>query len=334
MENVNVNLENPLGDIFDVGDNVEKQVNGNFNKPKFNEDNYLNTKLDSGEFSKEIRIRIVLTPDIDGKNKVAIPIKIHNLMLNSKQQQAKLITKNSKFKSFICLNDKHLSNKDERGCPLCNKMKELFNEANTIGETDKNLRKALCQQAYKFESKTAYIVRCIERGKEDEGIKFWRFNKRDDGAGPFDVLKGLAYQYKTELNVDLFDYIQGHDLVLTLTKDPDPTPGAPEKTAITIKAALKSTPLSDNQEQINAWVNDEKDWRDMYRSKSFDYLSIVADGESPVWDKDKGKFVVWVDSEELKKRNQDIEQTAAEELKPTVVLDGTNETEIDSELPF
>jgi hypothetical protein len=92
--------------------------------------------------------------------------------------------------------------------------------------------------------------------------------------------------------------------------------------------------LSDNQEQINAWVNDEKDWRDMYRSKSFDYLSIVADGESPVWDKDNGKFVVWVDSEELKKRTQDIEQTAAEELKPTVVLDGTNETEIDSELPF
>lgn len=328
----NVNENNP----FDEGRKKQKNVEQT-KKQEFNEENYLNTRLSDKEDSKTITIRLVLTEDIDGKSKVAIPVEVHSIKLNEKQQRAKTIA-NGKFKSFICLNDPHLEYHDDQGCPLCNKMKSIFDEAAATTQKGSPEWKAMCKQAYKFDSKTAYIARCIERGHEDEGIKFWRFNKRDDGSGILDKLKNM-YALRKSRGIDMFDYNNGFDIILTLSKDPDPTPGAPDKTVISIDADVLPSTLADTQEQIDAWVNDPKDWRDMYRSKSYDYLKIVADGESPVWSKELGKFVEWRDPEELKKEDAETTAKAVAELKngsnqeavPTQQVDTTIE---DEELPF
>ena len=102
----------------------------------------MDVRLDENEDEREFNIRIILTKDIDGKDKVAIPVETHSIMLNDKQQKAKTISK-SKFKSFICLNDAHLGVSDSRGCPLCNKMHELFDEANTTCAKNKMVKKRL-----------------------------------------------------------------------------------------------------------------------------------------------------------------------------------------------
>lgn len=329
----NVNENSP----FDEGRKKQKNVEQT-KKQEFNEENYLNTRLSDKEDSKTITIRLVLTEDIDGKSKVAIPVEVHSIKLNDKQQRAKTIA-SGKFKSFICLNDPHLDYHDERGCPLCNKMKSIFDEAAATTQKGSAEWKSMCKQAYKFDSKTAYIARCIERGHEDEGIKFWRFNKRDDGSGILDKLKNM-YSLRKSRGIDMFDYQNGFDIILTLSKDPDPTPGAPDKTVISIDADVLPSALADTKEQIDAWVNDPKDWRDMYRSKSYEYLEIVANGESPIWDKSLGKFVEWRDPEELKKEEAETTAKAAAELKDTAstVTNATTvttvEQESDEELPF
>lgn len=333
-ENVNSN-ENYVDDIFDEGKKKMPKQDGT-KKTEFNEKNYLNTRLGENETEREFSVRIILTKDIDGRDKVAIPIETHSIMLNDKQQKAKTISK-SKFKSFICLNDPHLTNNGDShdDCPLCKKMKELFDEAQTTSTKGSAEWKAKCKAAYKYESKTTYIVRCIERGKEDEGVKFWRFNKRDDGSGIYDQLLDIAKLYLKH-NIKVYDYKTGYDIVVKLTKDVDPTPGAPEKTIVKVQADVVSSPLAATQEEIDAIVNDPKDWRDMYSAKSYDYLKLVADGESPVWDKKTQKLVAWVDPEELKRRSAEAEQAAAQELKPTQkpVTPVVENNEVDEELPF
>lgn len=302
-EDVNQN-ENEL---FDDGCGNQQQVQSQQQKKVFDTKNYLNTRLADGEQKRTVNIRIVLTEDIDGKKKFAIPVNIHSLKLSLNQNRQNKVAKGG-YKSFICLNDHHVKDDlGQNGCPLCQKKFKIFEEANNVD--DVNIKKAICKQAYSYDTKTSYIVRCIERGKEDEGIKFWRFNKHDDGSGPFDVIKEMWTTYHNA-NMNIFDYQNGIDLILTLTKAPKKNENSSEKTAIKIMADVKPSPLG-TDEQIQMWVNDTKDWKDMYRAKSFEYLALIADDKTPVFNTELKKWVAWKDINEQEK----IEQVAAQELK-------------------
>ena len=312
-------------DLFDEGVNNKPNTQP---QPKvvFDEKNYLNTRLADNEQKRTINIRVVLTEDIDGKKKFAIPVSVHSLKLSVNQNRQAKVAKGG-YKSFICLNDTHV-NSDEKGCPLCNKKNEIFAQANAVD--DANEKKAICRQAYSYDTKTSYIVRCIERGHEDEGVKFWRFNKHDDGSGPFDTIKELWENYHNS-NINIFDYKNGYDLIITLTKSPNKkNPNAPDKTAVKIMTDVNPKPLG-TDEQIDAWVNDQTDWKDMYRAKSYDYLEIIAEDKTPVFNVQKGKWVPWTEENE----NEKAEQRAAEELRETAKPQPTFQpTDDEEELPF
>ena len=100
-------------------ENPKRTNTGNDGKNKvvFSEKNYLNVRLAPNEKSRIVKIRIL--PIKPGTNKIALPISIHSLKVD-KQIAA------SGFKTFLCLNDEHLSLHDDRGCPICNKSKEYF----------------------------------------------------------------------------------------------------------------------------------------------------------------------------------------------------------------
>lgn len=307
-EDVNQN-ENEL---FDDGGGNQPQVQPQQQKKAFDAKNYLNTRLADNEQKRTVNIRIVLTEDIDGKKKFAIPVNIHSLKLSLNQNRQNKVAKGG-YKSFICLNDHHVKDDiGQNGCPLCQKKFKIFEEANSVD--DVNVKKAICKQAYSYDTKTSYIVRCIERGKEDEGIKFWRFNKHDDGSGPFDVIKEMWMTYHNA-GINIFDYQNGIDLILTLTKAPKKNENSPEKTAIKIMADVAAKPLG-TDEQIQMWVNDTKDWKDMYRAKSFDYLALIADDKTPVFDAENKKWVAWKDVNEQEKAEQEAAQELKEQPKP------------------
>jgi hypothetical protein len=307
-EDVNQN-ENEL---FDDGGENQPQVQPQQQKKAFDAKNYLNTRLADNEQKRTVNIRIVLTEDIDGKKKFAIPVNIHSLKLSLNQNRQNKVAKGG-YKSFICLNDHHVKDDiGQNGCPLCQKKLKIFEEANSVD--DVNEKKAICKQAYSYDTKTSYIVRCIERGKEDEGIKFWRFNKHDDGSGPFDVIKEMWTTYHNA-GINIFDYQNGIDLILTLTKAPKKNENSPEKTAIKIMADVAAKPLG-TDEQIQMWVNDTKDWKDMYRAKSFDYLALIADDKTPVFDAENKKWVAWKDVNEQEKAEQEAAKELKEQPKP------------------
>lgn len=349
--------ENDNQVYWDEGKQKTNRNQNQYRKVEFNASNYLNTRLAKGEKSRTTRIRVILTKDNDGRYKAAIPVEVHSLKLSENQNRMKKVSE-SGFKSFICTNDSHVDDGSGRMCPLCRKMKELFSEANNI--TDPLERKAMCKKAYSYDSKTAYIVRCVERGHEDEGVKFWRFNKRDDGAGIFDELMAMymTYRYPTDENgneyfmydtdgarkvnpdyimpsdgewEDIFDYTNGRDIKIVMTQSLTKADGAPEKTSVKLVVEPKQSPLSQNQEQAEAWINDEKDWRDMYRVKSYDFLSIIADDKTPVFDRNAGTFVPFVTQEELDTDNsEDVLKYNAAETDETV----PENTDDEEDLPF
>lgn len=275
------------------GNAIEEQWNARQNggntatNSTFDPTIYLNTKLEDGVNEKIVRIRILPVSSTDSN--IFLRLKTHSLKVDHE------IAKNG-FKSFICLNDEHIANGGNRhNCPLCNKAQELFDEAKKQREKgDTNLSLTLFKQACSFKYKYTYIVRVIDRDHEDEGVKFWRFNENSKGEGCYDKLMAI-YNTRREQKPDgtyynIFDLMEGRDIVLTIKRVFDTKGNDTGKSSINITDGNFSKPLSQNIEQANAWINDEKKWSDAYRIKDSDYMAIVADGRIPVKDRETGKY--------------------------------------------
>lgn len=142
------------------------------------------------------------------------------------------------------------------------------------------------KMARSYRSRDFYIVRLIERGKEHEGVKIWRFKKLYDGSGIMDKIEPIMKHYGA-----FFNPVEGRDLVISVKKDPTKKNYTKPVYVISAIMAGNTSPLSSDNEQIMTWLNDSATWRDRYAKKSVEYLRIVAQGDVPVWDTKLNKYV-------------------------------------------
>ena len=294
-------------------------------KPKvgFDEKNYLNLQLKPGEKKKEVRIRILPFRNDEEYFQSFDNFKAFFVIYAHSLKVSKEISK-SGYKSFICHNDANIKDNYD-GCPLCEKSKEIYAKANNSQiEAEK---KALLSEGSKFKAKKMYIVRVIERGHEDEGVKFWRFNAHVGGDGFFDRLEELYTIRNSESmkatgkRYNIFDLKQGRDIIITLKYDEEK-----QKTVVSASSITDAgfpTPVADTDEQIMEWVNDEKLWSDMYATKSNDYLEIIANGGIPVFNTKKN---CWVDKNIKDDDEKDEEETNEQEVVTT--------EDVEKDLPF
>ena len=262
-------------------ENGKNRENNEEKKPEFDAKNYLDTKLENGVDERSITIRILPVSCDNGDFKIAV--KTHSLKVNKR-------IANSGFKSFLCLDDPQVPNYDPNvQCPICAKVNYYFEEARKCRESDPIKSKELYKKACSMRNKTTYIVRVIERGKENEGVKFWRFNENTQHKGAYDMLMTLYKQRKKDMeeagdfNYNIFDLDNGRDIVLTLTR----TERADGQEGVTMQITDKSInkPLTNDIELGNSWINDVKKWYDAYAVKSAEYLTIVANDMIPYKDR-------------------------------------------------
>lgn len=175
-------------------------------------------------------------------------------------------------------------------CPFCEAREELLA---TGKESDKELAK-------KYNARKMYVVKVIDRENEEWGVKFWRFNHDYRKEGIFDKIHGLLTALKT--NKDITNVTTGRDLAISIQRNQNKIP------VVTSIAAQDATPLSEDAEQAEKWLNDARTWEDVYSVRTYDYLEIIVKGGVPVWDKDEKKFV---DKEALK---ADSSSTQEEEI--------------------
>ena len=192
-------------------------------------------------------------------------------------------------------------------------LNEVYDELMSTGkDSDKEL-------ARQYRPRKFYIVKVIDRDKEQDGPKFWRFKHNYKQEGIFDKIIPI---YKAK--GDVADPDKGRDLILELTKAK--TPKGAYYTVIQTVMYDDPEAIHQDAETMDSWVNDELTWEDVYSKKPTEYLEALARGETPRWDSDAGKYIYGDSSE--------AEVTIGGNKKEEKVLDPQVNDDVDDELPF
>lgn len=262
----------------------------------FNTKNYLNTRIEEGKTEKTITIRL-LPMDLETGNPF-VKVHYHNVKVPKDMADGK-----KPFKSYICLSRNADIDHEKYGnkCPYCELSKAAYDKSKT--ETDPVKKEEWKKIGNSNLAHESVIARCIERGNEKDGVKFWKFNLRLDKQDPYHSIINLYNQRKKEGIENILDIYNGYDLTITF-KDGEPTP-PPQ-----IIDAKNPSPLSTDEEEMKKWIYDSKKWQDVFTPKSYDFLALVSEMRVPWFDKSKNQ---WVDKEVYDKEHGD--ETKAEEEK-------------------
>ena len=232
------------------------------NKPKFEKSkdakvydlkNYFNTFIEKEVKSATKEIRIL--PTGDGSTPF-VEMYGHKVQIEGE------------WKTFACL-------KHEKGeaCPFCEAREALLA---TGKDSDKELAK-------KYNAKLMYIVKLIDRGNIEEGVKFWRFNHDYRKTGTMDKIHGVLLSLKKDR--DITSATNGRDLSINITRDQN------NKPVVSSIIPQDSSVLSEDAVEAAAWLADNRTWEDVYSVRTYDYLEIIVKGGVPAWDKEAKKFV-------------------------------------------
>lgn len=279
-----------MGNLVDLPNITPESINfdgeGKSNNG-FSSKNYLDTRLKEGETEKTLTIRL-LPMDLKTGNPF-VKIHVHNVKVPQE-----LVRKGQKpFKDYICVSKTHDVDHETFGrkCPFCELNSAAYKES--LEATDPVEKKRLQGISLDNLAREAVIVRCIERGKEDEGVKFWKFKIRTkDKSDPYNQILKL-YQLRKEAaekkgkTENILDLYEGRDLNITITADGTSAPQVVDDS--------DRSPLSTDEEQMRKWIYDEKKWQDVFTCKPYEYLKLVSEMRVPWYDKEKG---IWVDKEE------------------------------------
>ena len=251
---------------------------------------YFAAILKDNEKQGQKRIRILPTPDGSSPFK---EVWFHEIFIDGKWQKFYDPAKN-----------------DNERSPLS----EVYDELMSTGkDSDKELAK-------QYKPRKFYIVKVIDRDREEDGVKFWRFKHNYKQEGIFDKIIPI---YKAK--GDVADSEKGRDLILELTKAK--TPKGAFYTVIQTVMYDDPTYVHEDEDTMNGWISDELTWEDVYSKKPLEYLESIARGETPRWDSDAGKYAY---------SNNEVSNVTMGGGKKSIndVKDPQSNDKVDEELPF
>lgn len=282
-------------------DKILKQYEEN-SKPKkggsntFDIKNYFSTYLPEGTNKATKTIRI-LPSNRNGETPFS------ELFIHAKEVDGK-------NRKFACLKEMY-----DKACPFCEAREELYASGE---DSDKEIAK-------KYYPRRTYVCRIIDREKEDEGIKFWRFNHDFRNQGTFDKIIDIV---ASKGDVTLPE--TGRDLNINIKRDQN---GNCVISSITYE---DESPIHEDSEKATEWVNDEKSWEDVYSVKPYDYLEIIVKGGIPIWDKENECFIDKVSQEE--EETHDNQNDLDKEMEEETIGNEVDATDLDEDdeddLPF
>lgn len=272
--NVNINSDDVVKQHNEIIESSQKQKS----KTNFDTKNYLQARLEEGVKEKNLTIRLLpFTPEGGSPFK---KVWIHSIRVNKE-------VASSGWKMMPCL-EKNAEDDTACECPICKVSRhaqELQRAANNEAQ-----KKKLGEVAFANKPKQAWVVRCIDRDHEEDGVKFWLFNSSSKQQGIYDHMMNL-YDIRNKSgkkkgnDYNIFDLNNGEDFIITITRGDD------GKTIYKVVDEGMPSPLTDDFEKGMSWINDQKKWTDVFPPKSPDYMRILVEGGVPYFDKDKQQYV-------------------------------------------
>ena len=291
-----------------------KSNNNSSNKPRLTQEErmkkYFTTHIPDGVQSAQKVIRLL--PAVEGGN-IFEQIKGHSIQVDGKWQK------------FIC---PEFANNEP--CPFCEARKSLYEAG------DENSVKI----AKQYKQKDMFVLKLIERGKETDGPKFWRFNRDFTNQGVMDKIVDILKILGPD--EDITNIENGIDLVVNITRDQNGRP-----VVGSIMAARNNSPLTDDASLTESILANQETWRDVYKVYPYSYLELIVKGETPVYDKEtKG----YISKSSLEAReagkvsvgdaaiNDIVNSTQPTDFSTTVVMDSSTFADVNAsdedDLPF
>ncbi len=273
--------------LNEYNENTKKQSNGTFDL-----NNYFAINLEKNEDEAFKRVRIL--PGEDGT-------PFTTIWLHQKKVDGQ-------WRKFVC----PAKMKGEK-CPFCTSYD--YYKKNGTDEQKKN--------AYQYRARKAYVLKVIDRDKEAEGPKFWRFFHNSKKKGLYDSIISMFKMTKC----DMSDPDEGRDIDIHIGRNDDGY-----ATIMNMQYGAVSK-LSEDEDQVEEWLNHELTWKDVYAQKSFDYLQIIVTNGKPVWDESKQKFVDEFADDEEEDDNDELDNKlnsitmSGKKDKPKKIEVGTEDDE-------
>ena len=140
-----------------------------------------------------------------------------------------------------------------------------FGEKDPIAEFAKQLRQTSDKDnwrlAKKLDAKMRIFAPVIVRGEESEGVKLWQFGK--------EIYEAFLQLAADEEVGDFTDVAAGRDIKLN-TVGPEST-GTPYNRT-TIGPSMKTSPLSEDSDQVESWLENQKNPKEVFKKYSFDEM--------------------------------------------------------------
>lgn len=285
------------------------------NSPKeggfeFNEKKYFNPVVKDGE--KETQYSIRLLPWSETENSPFHLIHCHTLQVPVVDFETK--TKSKKWRTFMCP-----THTDNKPCPFCETSKQAYEERKAA--TDEAIKKELGTIGFDNLAKDYWIVRCIVRGAENDGIKYWRFASSRKGDGIYDKIYSLFKNLQAE-GMNLFSLYEGYDIKITAKKDQN------NKRVYMISNAMKPSPITTDEKQLEEWYYQPTNMNEIYPTQPYEKLAIYLQGKIPVFSKELNKFVAEDAYQILKEeaKNEELAEklSASQDFSETVQTFGTD----------
>ena len=179
--------------------------------------------------------------------------------------------------------------------------------------------------AKKLDPKVRYFAPIIVRGMEDEGVKIWQFGKE-----LYETFLNLAVDDEVG---DYTDVASGRDIKLT-TVGPEVTGTKYNRT--TASPSMKVTPLSEDASQVENWMQDQVNPKDLFKNRIVEYdqtKQYLASWLSPEGSAQEGDII---DEDKTPTENNYSLNTSNTQVKQTKLdkFDSLFDEDKDNDLPF
>ena len=191
-------------------------------------------------------------------------------------------------------------------CPLCQKQEAIlatqdssvaFKKREELSPDqqvifDKN--REIFKEANKWEAKKFYIIRGIDRGKEGDGVKFWRFKHNFKQQGVMDKLMPVLEAYVRNQQAHFLSPVDGTDLNIIMAES-----SFMNKPYMAVSAVIAKgkSPLHHDPAVAQEWLNDPITWRDVFKPRKtklvdeYEYLQMVVNMANPYYDEGEKRWV-------------------------------------------